>query len=314
VRDNAVKIVIERGRTVPFAALPPRSVALDGYVQGPFFDAARERYSFDHHAGCMRHATLSTCEMVLDALRVGFDPDGMTAYVNDLDPDSVLALWLLLRPTAAADDAVADAIRPAGRLDALGPAIGGPGLVPALTWALMPLLGAMRDTAATRRLDADGLRALLDVCVARLAHWRAAGAPTSTPDMAPPPPPAGDLEVLHRGDAWQLVRSGGGISAFAAVYRSGARGVIVAHELPDGTTEYSVGKASEFVHGFDVPAILAALRAEEARVNPAQDPAHSWGGGTTIGGSPRNADGSASRLPWARVAAIVERARGGGAG
>ena len=31
-------VLIERGRTIPFDSLPPRSVALDGYVLGPHID------------------------------------------------------------------------------------------------------------------------------------------------------------------------------------------------------------------------------------------------------------------------------------
>lgn len=79
--------------------------------------------------------------------------------------------------------------------------------------------------------------------------------------------------------------------------------------LSDGTSEYTVGKASEFVDGFDVPALLASLGESELRANPRQDPACNWGGGSTIGGSPRNADGSASRLSSDEVIRVVERVR-----
>jgi hypothetical protein len=48
---------------------------------------------------------------------------------------------------------------------------------------------------------------------------------------------------------------------------------------------------------FDVPRILAELSHEEP----------GWGGGSTIGGAPRNSDGSRSRLPPQRVFEIVER-------
>jgi len=54
------------------------------------------------------------------------------------------------------------------------------------------------------------------------------------------------------------------------------------------------------------PAILAALAAEEP----------GWGGGSTVGGAPRNADGSRSRLDpdavFERVEAEVQRCLHGG--
>jgi len=298
-------VLIERGRTVLFDELPARCIALDGYVQGPAIDAEHERFSFDHHAGCIRHATLSTCEMALDAVRVGLAPGGFTLCVNDLDPDTVLAVWLLLRPNAAADDSVAAAIRAAGRLDALGPAVGGPGLVPALRWALDPVAG---DAAAgLRSLADDEYRRVLVRCVERLDRWFAVGAPHAHPALpAPNPGSPPQIEVLHESPAWTLARSPAGLGGFRCLYEKGVRAAVVCRPLRDGSAEYTVGKASEFVSDFPVPRILAALARAESSANPAQSPAHNWGGGSTIGGSPRNPDGSASRLDWRVVAEVVE--------
>ena len=85
-------VLIERGRTIPFDSLPPRSVALDGYVLGPHIDPEHERYSFDHHGNCVRHATRLTAEQVHDALVLGLDPAGFTVHVNDVDLDTVLTI------------------------------------------------------------------------------------------------------------------------------------------------------------------------------------------------------------------------------
>lgn len=300
------RVLLRRGATIPFEELPERSIALDGYVQGPRMDPVGQRYSFDHHAGCIRHATLATCEMALDAVRVGLDPAGMLLCLNDLDTDSVVSTWILLRPAAAFDHGVVAAIRSLGRLDALGPAEGGPGLFPALRWALQPLLDAAMG-GQDRRLDEAGYRGLLDACLERLDRWWLAGALADDERfLAPPTTPDPPLEQLHRGAGWVLARTQAGSSAFPTLYRSGIRAAVVARPLHDGTTEYSVGKASEFVASFDVPHLLTALaKAEQAR-NPQQDPARTWGGGSTIGGSPRNADGSSSRLAWQEVVTVVE--------
>ena len=282
--------VIDKGRTVAFDDLPDRAAALDGYCQGPRFDSERRRFSFDHHAGCVRHATLSTCEMVLDAIRVGLDPSDLTVYINDLDADTVLSVWLLGRPGAADSEAAIRAIRDAGRLDALGPAEGGPGLAPALRWALDPML-SHQDL---RSFETTRWRAILEACLARLNVWHDAGAPRESQEMPAPEALASGSVVLYDEGSWRLVL-GPGLRTFVDIYASGCFAGVVAKELA-GTWEYQVGKASEFVAGFDVPALLAALRAAELAVNPAQDPAYSWGGGSTIGGSPRNPDGTGSRL------------------
>lgn len=301
-----VSLALRRGATLAFEELPPRSIALDGYVQGPRVDPDTQRYSFDHHAGCVRHATLSACEMVLDALRVGLDPTGHTVWLNDLDADSVLAGWLLTCPDGAADERVAAAVRAVGRLDALGPADPGPGLSLALRWALSPLdrrtgETPLRTRSTTQQLDA------LEECFSRLDKWLEAGAPPAMPtattasDCSP-----AKYELVHQGAGWVLATADAGLGAFRALYASGVHAAVVARPLPDGTTEFSVGKASEFVAGFDVPRILSALRAAERRINPSQRDATSWGGGSTIGGSPRNPDGSASRLSPEEVAGVVE--------
>ena len=301
----------ERGRTLPFAQLPARTIALDGYVQGPAIDVATQRYSFDHHAGCVRHATLSTCEMVLDALRVGLDPAGLELRINDLDPDSLLSVWLLLSPNHSRSERVATAVRAAGRLDALGPADPGPGLWPCLRWALEPLESAERD-GRSRFLDDSGVRALLQSCLERLERWAAAGAPATDERMQPPsrdseePPPI----VQEARSEFVLARSDAGIGAFRSLYRLGHSAAIVQRPLADGTWEYTIGKASEFVAGFDIPRILAALAAAERQAFPEQSDDHTWGGGSTIGGSPRNLDGSGSRLDADTVLATVERCLG----
>lgn len=294
---------LERGVTRALDALPPRSVALDGFVPGPAVDAAQRRYSFDHHAGCVRHATLSTCEMTLDALRVGLDPTGLGVYINDLDADTLLAAWLLGRPEVADAPAVRRLVARAGRLDALGPAVG---VRPpsALVWALQPIYADLRslpeDEWAARALDALG----------RLDAWFDAGCPGRDARFAPPRSAPAPLVVHAQGDTplrWALAEAPT-LGAFAQLYQQGYRAGVVYRPLSDGTWEYTVGKASEFVAAFDVPALLSALRDAERAANPQQPDDATWGGGSTIGGSPRNRDGSASRLSPERVLALLRAA------
>lgn len=70
--------------------LPPKSIALDGACQGPAIDVAARRYSFDHHAGCVRLATSASCQQVFDAIIMGFDPCGHSVWINDIDGGDAL--------------------------------------------------------------------------------------------------------------------------------------------------------------------------------------------------------------------------------
>jgi hypothetical protein len=169
-------VVFERGMTWSFDSLPDRAIALDGAVQGPHIDAERSRFSFDHHAGCIRHVTLATCEMTFDAIRVGLQPAGFTVYLNDLDADTVLATWLLHRPEVVASRRVESAIRVVGRIDALGPAVQRrfPG---AIAEALAPI-GPQVDQ---RALSEPELVERLRACLLALDAWFDAGCPARPP-------------------------------------------------------------------------------------------------------------------------------------
>ena len=89
---------------------------------------------------------------------------------------------------------------------------------------------------------------------------------------------------------------------FDLLYKNEYTAAIAYRPLPDGSYEYTIGKKSDLV---DFPVgphtlpgtILHAL----CQVEPG------WGGGSTIGGAPRNADGSRSKLTPREVLAIAEK-------
>jgi hypothetical protein len=73
---------------------------------------------------------------------------------------------------------------------------------------------------------------------------------------------------------------------------------IVRFHQSDGVHHYTIARASDFVERFPVPAILEALQAEEPQKQG------TWGGGTTVGGSPRPAG---SLLKPDDVCRIIDR-------
>lgn len=98
----SLAVRVERGLSTPSSALrkaPPGSIYVDGAAQGgPFVDTERGVLNLDHHEGCVRSFTLSTCEQAMVLTRKGLDLKGRewTIYANDPDLDTVLAIWILL--------------------------------------------------------------------------------------------------------------------------------------------------------------------------------------------------------------------------
>jgi hypothetical protein len=97
-----VRVRIEPGSTITTAAArkaPEGTLFLDGAAQGePFLDLDRRIYNLDHHEGCVRPFTLSTCEQALVLVVKGLDLHGQpwTVVANDADLDVLLAVWVLL--------------------------------------------------------------------------------------------------------------------------------------------------------------------------------------------------------------------------
>jgi hypothetical protein len=101
---EASNIFVRIDRTMSVSASAARkyskgTIFLDGAAKGePFMDSSRGVYNLDHHEGCVRSFTLSTCEQAMIVIRKGLDLDGerWTVWANDPDLDTVLAIWLLL--------------------------------------------------------------------------------------------------------------------------------------------------------------------------------------------------------------------------
>ena len=274
--STLLTVRLDPGRTWAFDELPPRAIALDGAVVGPRVDTRARRYAFDHHGGCVRHATRASCEQVRDALLLGLDPTGYEVFINDLDGDSVLSLWLLLHPDrlrGAGGRRLRRLVESIGRLDAHGPGIG----------RAHPLHAQLQPQPGTRQT-----RALLDELLERIdAWWRGDPLPAPAADQQAPA-----LALWIEGGRLRqaTVRDG-----FRGLYRRADFGVLAGPAVGDSTA-YTVAKRSEFVD-FDVPAFLAACSAVEP----------GWGGGSTVGGAPRHADGRRSTLSLDEVGRLLLR-------
>lgn len=133
--DDAPRIraIVSPGMSVSrsaAAALGERIILLDGAGSfGPLIDNEAKLYNLDHHSGCERLFTLSTCEQALLLVSSGLElsEGDWKIYANDPDLDTVLALWCLLnfrRLRELSDDArdlLLPLLRLEGAIDANGP-------------------------------------------------------------------------------------------------------------------------------------------------------------------------------------------------
>lgn len=78
------------------------------------------------------------------------------------------------------------------------------------------------------------------------------------------------------------------------LYKNGYNKIVVWQQLPDNSYAYSIAKKSEFVD-FPIKNILEKLNFLES----------GWGGSSTIGGAPKNIDGSRSKLKPEEVVIII---------
>ncbi len=96
-----ILVRIESGLTISSSVAhkaPAGTIYLDGAAQcEPFMDNKKQIYNFDHHEGCPRAFTLSTCEQILVMIFKGLDlrDRGWNVFANDPDLDTIFAIWLL---------------------------------------------------------------------------------------------------------------------------------------------------------------------------------------------------------------------------
>jgi hypothetical protein len=296
---NTIRFV--EGDVANIEALPPDSIALDGYVQGPIAGDQQDRWSLDHHDGCVRLYTLATCEQVRAHICLGGPAwfKGREVFLNDLDGDTLLSLWLIENPDRANEKTVRTLVRAVGAVDAHGPAgnlllsSGEAELANQFFWhAIKPvtaLRGKVREVFSDwPRLVEEclaGITALIDGTLGVASQSNLERLDIST-------------EVLIRGHKFALGTSEG--FGFMELYARGYDGGILYKDAAHGTRTYTLAKRSDLVNipvgpVSDPNSMLGRLAAAEP----------GWGGGSTIGGSPRGEAGRSSNLKPDEVWAIV---------
>ncbi len=140
------------------------TIFLDGVARcEPFMDHERQIYNLDHHEGCVRAFTLSTCEQALVLSLKGLDlrEREWTILANEPDLDTVLAIWILLNHRRIQDRKFANRqrlltlVRLEGTIDALGLELKEfSGLPPDLIKAMQGLVDHLRREEIRLKKDA----------------------------------------------------------------------------------------------------------------------------------------------------------------
>lgn len=252
-----------------FKRLPAPAVALDGYVTGPT-RVGPTHATFDHHTGVDRLATRATCEQIALALRFGGvavldDLDRLDVHVNHADEDVCLSVWLLGNPRASDDADVRRLLETEGVLDTTGGCH-----VPRSDHGFLETFAWVFEPCRTRPADALSIAATIGAVGERIDAYLAGSARRVRVTSG--------FEVVHRRGRVAAVVERGPLARIGLA--DAGIDVYVSLWDRDGVLHATVGKTSPYAP-YDL------VRAFD-ELNRREDPARgAWGGGETIGGSPR---------------------------
>lgn len=269
------------------ARMPPFSIALDGFVKaGPKFQHTREggpRINFNHHEGVDRLATRATCSQTLMAVRLGLfdtfcDQSGAPqceVYANDCDQD-VCASVFILRHRSLAERVISPNLNRLAHmedmLDTTGGAYPFPKDMPILqklAWVFRPYT-EFRLSGEINSRDSARFVQVVDEVENNIALY--------LEDKGGSVPLDVRYNRIGGGRIWAMVREEGA-QARTGMFADNIHAFVSVSDRADGRFNYTVGRMSGFIP-FDVAGILAELSRRDGGGEP-------WGGGNTIGGSPR---------------------------
>lgn len=286
-----MNIIINRGKVVLLQELPPYSIALDGFVQGPEVDPENHRYSFDHHSKVLRYCTTSACMQAWTAVLLGLDDlDKYTIYVNDVDSDVCLSVWCLKNPDRCREPLVKKLVDAIGLGDMHGGAFGYNGMTKIVEWICAPETDSRRKDDYYK-ISEEGLNTILEAVLHRIDLY-VDGEVGEEPNKRAK---HGEYKILRNENGWVMVESSDP-HVFSQLYQSGFDRIVITRPQSDGSLAVTIAKRSDFIGGFPITKFIEAFN----KVEPG------WGGGTSIAGAVRNPDGSRSRLTVDQISQTID--------
>lgn len=277
----------------------PFAIALDGFVpEAPHFDPVRRCVNFNHHEGVARLETRATCAQAWLAVRQGLysslchngQPEA-TLYVNDCDEDVCLSTFVLMYGHTLEVPERILLNRLVGATDLLDSTAGAfvfaeEHILPTIAWIYRPYREFRLSGQLAERDPSAFLRVIREVHDRIWAYFRGEDEEAAVDTS---------FEILGSYPTWLHVREIGEQAKFGIFAQTDA----FVTSSPYGTGwMHILGRRSEFIP-FPVPDLLACLSDAEKRLGGGL-----WGGGTTIGGSPRQ---EGSRLSPEAVAQIIQK-------
>lgn len=289
-------IIIQRGRKVTLDSLPPFSIALDGFVQGPQVDPTNNRFSFDHHAGCLRYCTTSACMQAWTAILMGLDPSQYTIYANDVDADVCAAIWCFKNAERCNEGPVKKLIDAIGLADMHAGAFPLNGMSKVVEWVSAPETDSRRNDDYQKISDTS-LYTIMEAVLHRIDLYVDGEAQIDIQKQ----PKHGEFKILRNENDWVLAESNDP-HAFAALYHAGFERIVLIKKSINDTLNISMAKKSDFISGFPLEKMYQQLNITE---NLSED--IGWGGSSSIGGAPRRPDGSRSKLNLQQIIDIIDK-------
>ena len=283
-------VIMQQGKVVSLDELPEYSIAVDGFVVGPQIDSAHHRLSFDHHGpNVLRFCTTSACQQSWTAVMLGLDSSKFTAFCNHADIDTSAAIYCLKNPERCQEPLVAKLISAIGMSDCHGGSISINGLTKIIEWIALPETESRRCKDYSK-LSNEGLLTIMESILARIELYVNGEASIEVAKVHP----HDEYKVLHNENGWVMVSSESP-HIYSQLYRQGFDRIVLVRNQDDGSLAVSIAKRSDFIDQFPLIKIYAALNELEP----------GWGGSSSIGGAPRNPDGSRSRLSIEEIKRVI---------
>ncbi len=267
---------------------PKNSIALDGFCNGgPFTETRAGKYNFDHHDGILRLAARATCGQVQVALNLGlldnFRDKGQIKghiWVNDIDQDTALAIWLLLNPSHSAGAPLNALVNVEGNLDATAgsyPYFPNLHVMESIFWIFQPY-DQLRTEGKLAVLSASEMLILLQALMDNIMKYAIGQGQTIGADMR--------YELIKSGTGWAMVKEIGRQARYG-LFKDGINCyVIYLGQNSKAKHRFVIGKRSNLVApDFDPKTLFNYLNELEGI---APDNTDRWDGSDSIGGSPRN--------------------------
>ncbi len=284
-----MNIIIERGHVWKLEELPPFSIAVDGAVAGPKLDIENNRFSFDHHEDCLRFCTTSACMQAYTAILLGLESEKYTIYANDVDSDVCMAVWCLQNSERCIEPLVAKLVNAIGTADMHAGSICINGMGKIVEWICAHETDSKRNQDYFK-LSNDGLKSLLEATLRRITLYVDGESSIEVSKQQK----HGEYKILRNQNGY-VVAETDDPHAFTAIYQAGFDRIVLVRPQNDNSLAVTLAKRSDFIEKFNLIKIYEKLN----EIEPG------WGGSGSIGGSPRNGDGSRTKLSIDKIIEII---------